>query len=94
MVNLALIEQVHIGPCPTKCENCLAFYHQLEETWACYAANTECKEAYQKSLTIYFAVLFADCLMPAASISATSIAPKLILINFKKIQGKDCVKIF
>jgi hypothetical protein len=32
--------------------------------------------------------------VPASSILATSIASKLILIDFKKIQGKDRVKIF
>jgi hypothetical protein len=32
--------------------------------------------------------------VPAASTSATPIAPKPILIDFKKVQGKDRIKVF
>jgi hypothetical protein len=32
--------------------------------------------------------------VPAASTSATSITLKPILIDFKKVQGKDCIKVF
>jgi hypothetical protein len=94
VVDLALIEQAHGGPRSTKCENCLAFRRQLEETRARRAANTEREELHQKFLAACLAVPFADCLAPAASTSATPIAPKLVLIDFKKIQGKDRVKIF
>jgi hypothetical protein len=94
IVNLALIKQAHSGPCPTKHENCLAFRRQLEETQAHHAANAKCKEAHKKSLAARLEVPLANRLALAASTSATSIAPKLILINFKKIQGKDRVKIF
>jgi hypothetical protein len=93
-VNLTLIEQARSGPRPTKRENCLAFCRQLEETRACRAANAERKEAHKKSLAARLEVLLANCLAPTASTSTTPIAPKLILIDFKKIQGEDCVKIF
>jgi hypothetical protein len=93
-VNLALIERACGGLHPTKCENRLAFYCQLEEIRACRAANAECKEAHKKSLAARLEVPLADRLAPAASTSATSIALKLILIDFKKVQGKDHVKIF
>jgi hypothetical protein len=93
-VNLALIEQSRSGPCPIKHENRLTFHRQLEETHACCATNAECKEAYKKSLTARLKVPLADYLASAASTSATLIAPKLILIDFKKVQGKDCVKVF
>jgi hypothetical protein len=93
-VDLALIEQARGGPCPTKRENRLAFRRQLEETRARRAANAEREEAHQKSLTARLAVPLADRLAPAASTSATPIAPKPVLINFKKIQGEDRVKIF
>jgi hypothetical protein len=93
-VDLALIEQARGGPRPTKRKNCLAFRRQLEETRACRAANAERKEAQQKSLAARLAVPLADRLAPAASTSATPIAPKAILIDFKKVQGKDRVKVF
>jgi hypothetical protein len=93
-VDLALIKQARSGPRPTKCENRLAFHCQLEETCTHRTANAECKDAHKKSLTTHFKVFLANCLAPAVSISAMPIAPKLILIDFKKIQGKDCVKIF
>jgi hypothetical protein len=93
-VDLALIEQARGGPRPTKRENCLAFCRQLEETRARHAANAKRKEAHQKSLATHLAVPFANRLAPAASTSATPIAPKPVLIEFKKIQGEDCVKIF
>jgi hypothetical protein len=93
-VDLALIKQARGGPCPIKYENCLAFCQQLEETQAHHTANAICKEAYQKSLATRLAISLADRLAPAASTLATPIALKLILIDFKKIQGKDCVKIF
>jgi hypothetical protein len=93
-VDLALIEQARGGPRPTKHENRLAFCQQLEETRARRAANAEREEAHQKSLAARLAIPLANRLVPAASTSATPIAPKPILIDFKKIQGKDRVKIF
>jgi hypothetical protein len=84
-VNLALIKQARSGPCPTKRENCLAFCRQLKETQARHAANAKREEAHQKSLAACLAVPLADCLAPAASTSATPIAPKPILIDFKKV---------
>jgi hypothetical protein len=93
-VDLAFTKQARGGPCPTKCENCLAFRHQLEETHTCCAANAECNEAHKKSLAAHFEVSLANRLAPAASTSATPIAPEPILIDFKKIQGEDCVKVF
>jgi hypothetical protein len=93
-VDLALIEQARDGPRPTKRENHLAFRQQLKETQARCAANTKCEEAHQKSLTARLAVPLADHLAPAASTSATPIAPKPILIDFKKVQGEDRVKVF
>jgi hypothetical protein len=93
-VDLALIKQARGGPHPTKHENCLAFRHQLEETRARRAANAECEEAYKKSLTARLEVPLANRLAPATSTSAAPIAPKPILIDFKKIQGKDRVKVF
>jgi hypothetical protein len=93
-VDLALIEQARGGPRPTKRENHLAFRRQLEETRACRAANAKCEEAHQKSLTARLAVPLADRLAPAASTSAAPITPKPVLIDFKKIQGEDRVKIF
>jgi hypothetical protein len=94
MVNLAFIEQVCGGPCPIKHENCLAFQHQLEETYACCAANAKCKKAHKKSLTICLEVSLTNCLMPTVSTLAASIASKPILIDFKKVQGKNRVKVF
>jgi hypothetical protein len=91
-VDLALIEQACGGPHPTKCENCLAFRRQLEETRIYHAANAE--EAHKKSLAACLEVPLTNCLTPAASTSATPIAPKLILIDFKKVQGKDRAKVF
>jgi hypothetical protein len=93
-VDLTLIEQARGGPCPTKHENRLAFRQQLKETRARRAANAEREEAHQKSLAARLAVPLADRLAPAAFTSATPIAPKPVLINFKKIQGEDRVKIF
>jgi hypothetical protein len=93
-VDLALIEQAHGGPRPTKRENRLAFRRQLEETCARRAANAEREEAHKKSLAARLEVSLADRLAPVASTSATPIAPKPILIDFKKIQGEDRVKIF
>jgi hypothetical protein len=93
-VNLALIEQARGGLRPTKRENRLAFRWQLEETRACRAANAKREEAHQKSLAAHLAIPLADRLAPATSTSATPIAPKLILINFKKVQGEDHVKVF
>jgi hypothetical protein len=93
-VDLALIEQARGGPRPTKRENCLAFCRQLEETRARRAANAEREEAHQKSLAARLAVPLADRLVPAASTSATPITPKPILIDFKKVQGEDRVKVF
>jgi hypothetical protein len=93
-VDLALIEQACDGPRPTKRENCLAFRQQLEEIRARRAANAEREEAHQKSLAARLAVPLADCLAPAASTSATPIASKPILIDFKKVQGEDHVKVF
>jgi hypothetical protein len=93
-VNLAFIEQTCSGLCPTKHENRLAFYHQVEETQAHCAANAKCKEAHKKSLAVCLKVSLADHFASIASTSATSIAPKPILINFKKIQGEDCIKVF
>jgi hypothetical protein len=94
MVDLALIKQVYGGLCSTKHKNCLAFYRQLEETCAYCATNAECKEAHKKSLATCLKVLLANCLALAVSTLATPIALKLVFINFKKIQGKDYVKIF
>jgi hypothetical protein len=93
-VDLALIEQARGGPRPTKRENRLAFRRQLEETRARRAINAKREEAHQKSLAAHLAIPFADCLAPAAPTSATPIAPKPVLIDFKKIQGEDRVKIF
>jgi hypothetical protein len=93
-VDLALIKQARSGPRPTKRENRLAFRRQLEETRACRAANAERKEAHKKSLAARLAVSLADRLAPAASTSATPIAPKPILIDFKKVQGEDRAKVF
>jgi hypothetical protein len=93
-VDLALIEQACGGPRSTKRENRLAFCRQLEETRARRATNAEREEAHKKSLTARLEVPLADRLAPAASTSATSIAPKPILIDFKKVQGKDRVKVF
>jgi hypothetical protein len=93
-VDLALIEQARGGPRPTKRENCLAFRQQLEETRARHTANAEREEAHQKSLAARLAVPLADRLAPAASTSATPIVPKPILIDFKKVQGEDRVKVF
>jgi hypothetical protein len=93
-VDLALIEQARGGPCPTKRENRLAFRRQLEETWVRRAANAEHEEAHKKSLAARLEVPLADRLTPAASTSATPIAPKPILIDFKKVQGEDRVKVF
>jgi hypothetical protein len=94
VIDLALIKQARGGLHPTKHENCLAFHCQLEETCAHCAANTECEEAHKKSLTACFEVLLTDCFAPATSTLATPITLKPILIDFKKVQGKDCVKIF
>jgi hypothetical protein len=93
-VDLALIEQTRGGPRPTKRENRLAFRRQLEETQARRAANAEREEAHKKSLAARLEVPLADRLAPAASTSATPIAPKPILIDFKKVQGEDRVKVF
>jgi hypothetical protein len=93
-VDLALIEQARGGPCPTKRENRLAFRRQLEETRARRAANAEREEAHKKSLAACLKVPLVDRLAPAASTSATPIAPKPILIDFKKVQGEDRVKVF
>jgi hypothetical protein len=93
-VDLALIEQARGGPRPTKHENRLAFRRQLKETRARRAANAERKEAHQKSLAARLAIPLADRLTPAASTSATPIVPKPILIDFKKVQGEDRVKVF
>jgi hypothetical protein len=94
MVDFALIEQACSGLRPIKRENHLAFHCQLEETRACCAANTEHKEAHKKSLAAHLGVPLTDCLTPAAFTSATPITLKPIFIDFKKIQGEDCVKIF
>jgi hypothetical protein len=94
MVDLALIKQACNGPRSTKHENCLPFHCQLEETRAYCATNAQCKEAYKKSLTACLQVLLANHLVPAASISATPIALKPILIDFKKVQGENCIKVF
>jgi hypothetical protein len=94
MVDLALIEQAHGGPRPIKRKNCLAFRHQLEETQAHCAANAEHEEAHKKSLAAQFEVSLANHLAPAVFTSATPITPKPILINFKKIQGEDRIKVF
>jgi hypothetical protein len=93
-VDLALIEQARGGPRPTKRENRLAFRQQLEETRACRAANIEREEAHKKSLAACLAVSLANRLAPATSTSATPIAPKPILIDFKKVQGEDHAKVF
>jgi hypothetical protein len=93
-VDLAFIKQARGGPRPTKCENHLAFHRQLKETQACHATNAEHEETHQKSLATCLAVPLADCFAPAMSTSATSIAPKPILIDFKKVQGEDHVKVF
>jgi hypothetical protein len=94
VVDLAFIKQAYSGPHPTKHKNRLAFRHQLEETQACRATNAERKEAHQKSLAARLAIPLANRLAPAASPSAAPIAPKPILIDFKKVQGEDCVKFF
>jgi hypothetical protein len=94
VVDLALIEQNRSGPCSTKRENCLAFCCQLEETRACRAANAEREEAHNKSLTACLAIPLANCLAPVTSTLATPIALKPILIDFKKVQGEDRVKVF
>jgi hypothetical protein len=93
-VDLALIEQACGGPRPTKRENHLAFRRQLEETRARRAANAKREEAHKKSLAARPKVPLANRLAPVTSTSAASIAPKPILIDFKKIQGKDRVNIF
>jgi hypothetical protein len=93
-VDLALIEQAYGGPRLTKHENRLAFCRQLEETQARCAANTKRKEAHKKSLAARLEVSLANRLASAASTSATLIAPKPILIDFKKVQGEDRVKVF
>jgi hypothetical protein len=93
-VDLALIEQARSGPRPTKRENRLAFRRQLEETRARRAANAKREEAHKKSLAARLEVSLADRLAPAASTLATPIAPKPILIDFKKVQGEDRVKVF
>jgi hypothetical protein len=93
-VDLALIEQARGGPRPTKRENRLAFCRQLEETRARRATNAEREEVHQKSLAAHLAISLADRLAPVASTSAAPIAPKPILIDFKKIQGEDRVKVF
>jgi hypothetical protein len=94
VVDLAVIEQAHSGLHSTKNENCLAFRCQLKETHTHQAINAKYEEAHKKSLTACLEVLLANCLTLAASTSATPIALKLILINFKKIQGKDHIKVF
>jgi hypothetical protein len=94
IVNFTLIKQVCGGLCSIKCENCLTFCYQLEETHTHQATNAKCKEAHKKCLTTHLEVPFANCLMFAASISATLITLKLILIDFKKIQDEDHIKIF
>jgi hypothetical protein len=94
VVDLALIEQACSGPRSIKRENRLAFRRQLEETRARRAANTECEEAHQKSLAACLAVPLANCLAPATFTSATPIASKPILIDFKKVQSEDRVKVF
>jgi hypothetical protein len=93
-VDLTLIEQACDGPCSTKRENCLTFCRQLKETQAHHAVNAEHKEAHKKSLAACLEVLLANRLALAASTLATPIAPKPILINFKKFQGKDHAKVF
>jgi hypothetical protein len=93
-VDLALIKQARGGLRPTKRKNCLAFRGQLEETCARCAANAKREEAHKKSLAACFEVPFADRLTSAASTSAAPIAPKPILIDFKKVQGEDRVKVF
>jgi hypothetical protein len=93
-VDLAFIEQTRGGPCPTKRENRLAFHRQLEETRACRTANAEREETHKKSLATHLKVPLANRLAPAASTSAAPIAPKPILINFKKVQGEDRIKVF
>jgi hypothetical protein len=93
-VDLAFIEQARGGPRSTKRENRLAFRRQLEETRACRAANAEREEAHKKSLAARLEAPLADRLAPAASTSATPIALKPILIDFKKVQGEDRVKVF
>jgi hypothetical protein len=93
-VDLTLIEQARSGLCPTKHENRLAFCRQLKETQARRAANTKCEEAHKKSLAACLEVFLANRLTPTASTLATPIASKPILIDFKKIQGKDRIKIF
>jgi hypothetical protein len=90
-VDLALIEQARGGLRPTKCENRLAFRCQLEETQTRRAANAKREEAHKKSLAARLEVPLANHLAPAAS---TPIAPKPILIDFKKVQGEDRVKVF
>jgi hypothetical protein len=72
----------------------IAFRRQLKETQACRAANAECKEAHKKSLAAHLKVSLANHLVPTASTSATLITLKPILINFKKIQGENHVKVF
>jgi hypothetical protein len=49
---------------------------------------------HQKSLGAHLAVSLANRLAPATSTLATPITPKLIFINFKKVQGKDHIKVF
>jgi hypothetical protein len=94
VVDLALIKQARGGPRLTKRENRLAFRCQLEETRARRAANAEREEAHKKSLAARLEVPLADRLAPATSTLATSIAPKPILIDFKKVQDEDRVKVF
>jgi hypothetical protein len=86
--------QARGGPHPTKRENRLAFCRQLKETRACRAANAKREEAHKKSLAARLEVPLADRLAPTASTSAAPIAPKPILIDFKKVQGEDRVKVF
>jgi hypothetical protein len=93
-VDLALIKQARDGPRPTECKNHLTFCRQLEETCARCAANAKREEAHKKFLATRLEVSLANRLMPAASTSATPIASKPILIDFKKVQGEDHVKVF
>jgi hypothetical protein len=94
IVDLALIEQARGGPHPTKRENRLAFHRQLKETRARRATNAKREEAHQKPLTARLTVPLADRLAPAASTLAIPIVSKPILIDFKKVQGEDRVKVF
>jgi hypothetical protein len=93
-VDLTLIKQARGGLRPTKYENRLAFHRQLEETCTRCTANAEREEAHKKSFAAHLEVPLADRLTSATSILATLIALKPILINFKKVQGENCIKIF